>query len=72
MISKCGKGEVIVENLIKKCFICGQINCDGIIINGEMICKQCEQKIVNTKVEDSDYDELKDSIKIILFDECEK
>lgn len=59
-----------MENLIKKCFICGQINCDGIIINGEMICKQCEEKIVNTKVEDSDYDELKDSIKIILFDEC--
>ncbi|AOR95571.1 CsfB protein [Clostridium butyricum] len=57
---------------MKKCFICGQINCDGIIINGEMICRNCEEKIVNTKVDDSDYDELKDSIKIILFDECKK
>ena len=35
-----------------------------------MICRQCEERIVNTKVEDSDYDELKDSIKIVLFDEC--
>ncbi|KQB76918.1 CsfB protein [Clostridium butyricum] len=52
--------------------MCGQINCDGIIINGEMICRNCEEKIVNTKVDDSDYDELKDSIKIILFDECKK
>lgn len=58
-----------MENLIKKCFICGQINCDGIIINGEMICRQCEEKIVNTKVEDPEYDEVKDSIKIILFNE---
>ena len=49
-----------MENSIKKCFICGQINCDGIIINGEMICRNCEEKIVNTKVDDSDYDELKD------------
>ena len=61
-----------MENSIKKCFICGQINCDGIIINGEMICRNCEEKIVNTKVDDSDYDKLKDSIKIILFDECKK
>lgn len=66
----CVKGGLTVEKLIKKCFICGQINCDGIIINGEMICRQCEERIVNTKVEDSDYDELKDSIKIVLFDEC--
>lgn len=68
----CAKGGLIVENLIKRCFICGQIDCDGIIINGEMICRECEEKIVNTKVEDSDYDELKDSIKIVLFDECKK
>lgn len=59
-----------MENSNKSCFICGDTHCDGIIINGEMICRQCEEKIVNTKVEDSNYDELKDSIKVILFDEC--
>lgn len=58
-----------MENLIKKCFICGQINCDGIIINGEMICRQCEEKIVNTNTSDKNYDMYKDKIKIILFDE---
>ena len=59
-----------MENLLKKCFICGQIKSDGIIINGEMICRDCERKIIDTKGEDSEYDELKDSIKVILFDEC--
>lgn len=52
--------------------MCGQTNSDGIIINGEMICKRCEEKIVNTKVDDSDYDKLKNSIKIILFEDCRK
>ena len=51
-----------MESLNKSCFVCGDTDCDGIIINGEMICRQCEEKIVNTKVEDSNYDELKDSI----------
>ena len=58
-----------MENLIKKCFICGQINCDGIIINGEMICRKCEEKIVNSDTSDKDYDVYKDKIKIILFNE---
>lgn len=61
-----------MENLIKRCFVCGQTNSDGIIINGEMICRNCEEKIVNTKVDDSDYDKLKNSIKIILFEDCMK
>lgn len=61
-----------MDNLTKKCFICGQTNSDGIIINGEMICRNCEEKIVNTKVDDSDYDKLKNSIKIILFEDCMK
>lgn len=69
MIFICVKGGLIVENLIKKCFICGQINCDGIIINGEMICRKCEEKIVNSDTSDKDYDVYKDKIKIILFNE---
>lgn len=50
------------------CFICGASNCDGIILNGEKICRACEEKIVNTSVNDLDYDKYKDEIKIILFD----
>lgn len=58
-----------MENLNKSCFICGDANCDGIIINGEMICRQCEERIVNANTSDKNYDMYKDKIKIILFDE---
>lgn len=56
-----------MENLNKSCFICGEMDCDGIILNGEKICKVCEDKIVNTNIINSDYDIYKDQIKIILF-----
>lgn len=56
-----------MKKLNKLCFICGDVNCDGIIINGEKICRKCEQKIVNTKVDDQKYDEYKDKIKIVIF-----
>ena len=58
-----------MENLNKSCFICGDTDCDGIIINGEMICRKCEDKIVNSDTSDEDYDVYKDEIKIILFNE---
>lgn len=58
-----------MKNLNKSCFICGDIDCDGIIINGEMICRKCEDKIVNSDTSDEDYDVYKDDIKIILFNE---
>ena len=58
-----------MENLNKSCFICGASDCDGIILNGEKICKACEEKIVNTDVINSDYDVYKDKVKIILFNE---
>ena len=51
------------------CFMCGASNCDGIILNGEKICRACEEKIVNTTVDDLDYNIHKDEIKIILFNE---
>lgn len=51
------------------CFMCGVSNCDGIILNGEKICKACEEKIVNTTADDLDYNMHKDKIKIILFNE---
>ena len=54
------------------CFMCGASNCDGIILNGEKICRACEEKIVNTTVDDLDYNIHKDEIKIILFNEHAK
>ncbi|NMF06903.1 sigma factor G inhibitor Gin [Clostridium beijerinckii] len=58
-----------MEDTNKSCFLCGASDCDGIILNGEKICKACEEKIVNTNVEDPDYDYYKDNIRIILFSE---
>lgn len=51
----------------KSCFLCGARDCDGIILNGEKICRECEEKIVNTTILDPKYDEYKDGLKIILF-----
>ena len=45
-----------MENINKSCFICGDTDCDGIIINGEMICRKCEEKIVESDTSDKDYD----------------
>lgn len=58
-----------MQNLNKSCFMCGASDCDGIILNGEKICKACEEKILNTTVIDNYYNIYKDQIKIILFNE---
>ena len=56
-----------MEDLYKLCFLCGEWYCDGIIINGENICKACEEKVVDITILDPDYDDYKDNIKAILF-----
>lgn len=56
-----------MKSLNKPCFICGGHNYDGIIVNGERICTECEERIVNTTIMDSNYDIYKDDIKKILF-----
>ncbi|EKQ52107.1 MULTISPECIES: sigma factor G inhibitor Gin [unclassified Clostridium] len=61
-----------MENLNKSCFMCGAVDSDGIILNGEKICRACEEKIVKANVNDSDYDVYKDAVKIILFNEHAK
>lgn len=61
-----------MENSNKSCFMCGASDCDGIILNGEKICKACEKKIIDTNVNDVDYNIHKDKIKLILFDEYNK
>jgi len=52
--------------------MCGANDYDGIILNGERICRACEEKIINIKPADSDYDIYKDQIKIVLFDQHAK
>ena len=61
-----------MEKSNKLCIMCGAIDYDGIILNGERICRACEEKIINIKAADSDYDIYKDKIKIVLFDEHAK
>ncbi|AGF53969.1 MULTISPECIES: sigma factor G inhibitor Gin [Clostridium] len=56
----------ILNNL---CFMCGESTSDGIILNGEKICKACEDKIVNITPKNLNYDTYKDQIKIILFNQ---
>jgi len=61
-----------MENSNKLCFMCGASDSDGIILNGEKICRACEEKIVKTSMSDPEYDVCKDKVKIILFDEHAK
>lgn len=51
----------------KSCFMCGANDCNGIILNGEKICKACEKKIINTTVVELKYYDHKDKVKEILF-----
>lgn len=56
-----------MENVNERCFFCGKLAYKGIIVNGERICRECEEKIVNSSVSNKEYDETKDKIKIILY-----
>ena len=61
-----------MEKSNKLCVMCGVADYNGIIINGERICRACEEKIINIKPFDSDYDIYKDKMKLVLFDEHAK
>lgn len=56
-----------MQEVSNKCFICGKPVYDGIIINGERICKECEKKIIKTDPSEEKYSEYKDKIKVILY-----
>ena len=56
-----------MENINERCFLCGKFDYKGIIVNGERICRECEEKIVNSSIVHRQYDEIKDKIKIILY-----
>lgn len=56
---------VICESEFESCLSENEIN--GIIINGEYICRQCEREIVETNVTEKKYDNYKDKIKIVIY-----
>ncbi|ATD53895.1 sigma factor G inhibitor Gin [Clostridium chauvoei] len=51
----------------KVCFICRNQQEDGIIVGKSLICKSCQDKIVNTNIDNKQYDFYKDKIKKALF-----
>lgn len=50
-----------------KCVLCGNELKGGIIIREKRICRLCEKKIINTKVDSEEYDILINKIKDIVF-----
>ncbi|MGV3024776.1 sigma factor G inhibitor Gin [Clostridium thermobutyricum] len=57
------------------CVICNMENesylydnyIDGIIVNGEYICRHCEKEIIETSVEENKYDDYVDKIKVVIY-----
>lgn len=49
-----------------ECCICNNIREANIVIGGANICDKCEDRLINTKAEDSAYDFYKNRIKEIL------
>lgn len=57
------------------CVICGkehetslsENNINGIIVNGEYICRNCEREIISTNVEENKYDSFVDKIKVVIY-----
>ena len=45
------------------CTICGKSLNGGIIVNGTGICKNCEERLINTQVETDFYTYYKDCIR---------
>ncbi len=45
------------------CIICGKPSNDGIIINGIGICKNCEERLVNSNIETDFYSYFKECIR---------
>jgi hypothetical protein len=49
----------------KRCLICGEGEGEGLHISGEFICLRCEQRIVESKVSDRQYDRFRQSLKVL-------
>jgi len=55
------------DNIIPKCFICGEVPMggirDGLYIGRKFICSSCENKIVSTNTSDAEYSFFSDKLK---------
>lgn len=47
----------------QRCIICRKALNNGIIINGRILCKACEDRLVNSKVNTDFYNYYRDCIK---------
>lgn len=47
------------------CIICGRAGLEGMRVCGQLICNACEREIVQTDVEDDDYQHYVEQMKLI-------
>ncbi|WP_163195599.1 sigma factor G inhibitor Gin [Clostridium thermarum] len=52
----------------QRCIICRKTLNDGIIINGRILCKACENRLINAKVNTDFYNYYRDCIKKTVVD----
>lgn len=52
----------------QNCIICRKPFTDGIIVNGRLICRSCEHKLVNAEVNTDFYEYYKECIKRSIKD----
>jgi hypothetical protein len=49
-----------------RCVICKKALHDGIIINGRMICKSCEKRLLESKMDTDFYEYYKECLKKVI------
>lgn len=54
------------------CILCRKHLSDGIIVNGKLICRSCEHKLVNSGVSTDFYEYYKECIKRYIAEPLEK
>lgn len=48
-----------------RCIICGRNGVDGISVASGLICQDCEERIVNSRSTDPEYDEVLQAVKAL-------
>lgn len=49
------KEKLKEKNIENICVVCGMIKDNGIIVNGELICKACERTILKARIKSKEY-----------------
>ena len=60
------KYKEVIQRIKKACIICNEVNNNGIIIKENCICEKCISNIVNSDVNDDNYDFIVEKIKKYL------